>query len=200
MTILASVKADLFAVVAMFQDPKDTRHYLRGVCIESGGVMAATDGKKLLALQDISALIDLGPVTVTVEPSRDTLKACKPGRTLCVMADGSLEVRDGESLVSRQVGAWSENRSYPDWRRIVRSVVDNFEAGNVAVNPTYLKPFLDAAKPLGCGGVRIDPGATSIRPARVALVHYPGCDVPVFGIIYGLAKSSEPFELPEWAK
>lgn len=193
MTIFASVKADLFAVVAMFHDPKETRRRLRGVRIESSGVMVATDGKKLLALQDTGASVQLGPVTV--EPSRDTLKACKPGRTLCVMADGSLEVRDGESLVSRQAGAWNEDQNYPDWRFIVRQVMDNFEAGNVAVNPVYLKPFLDAAKPLGCKAVRVDPGAEGS-----SLVHYPGCEVPVFGIINGLRNTSEPFELPEWAK
>lgn len=193
MTIFASVKADLFAVAAMFQDPKETRHMLRGVRIESGGVMVASDGIKLLALQDTGASVQLGPVTV--EPSRDTLKACKPGRTLCVMADGSLEVRDGESLVSRQAWAWNEDQNYPDWRRIVRNVMDDFKAGNLAVNPLYLKPFLDAAKSLGCGRVRVDPGA-----AGFSIVHYPGCDVPVFGIICGLRDTSEPFELPEWAK
>ena len=197
MTIFASVKANLFAVAAMFQDPKESQHNVRGVRIESGGVMVASDGKKLLALQDTGASVQLGPVTV--EPSRDTLKACKPGRILCVMADGALEVRDGESLVSRQEGAWNEDQNYPDWRRIVRHVTDNFEAGNVAVNPVYLKPFLDAAKPLGCGGVQIDPGST-VTGESWTLVHYPGCDMPAFGIIYGLANSNEPFELPEWAK
>ena len=200
-------RAAFIAAAATIQAKDDVRYYLKGVLIEKGPddkpLIVATDGHRMVAIQDQNGLLpdEMNPVIISFGP--DTLRAAKLVKNLELpVFIEILEPLDADGCEKVQVSIGSTTTSdsevimgsFPEWRRVASDT-----KGTAAgwYNSAYVADFHKIAKYLnrGCPAVTI----RSDAPNSSAAVYFGGVDY-AFGVIMPMRtdKMVSITSLPAW--
>lgn len=207
-TTTATIDNDLMimpghlAAVAMFAAKKDIRHYLMGVCIDtgpSGTFLVATCGHTVAVHQIDTVARPIGQFIMPIEPLSSMVKANKRIGIKLTLPAGFAGKYDASTRVKRQVTLESLKGEiaivpemdgiFPDWRRVARYddapypdhvfyVVEYLARVAAAANIISERKFCVQVRPggMGCGFATLDhEGKTVayIMPLRAKLDELP---------------------------
>lgn len=201
--ITADVNADLFRIAYTCASTEETRYYLNGVHIEpapdDGVLLVATDGHRLVCLQDRTGSVP-GPIVVQLpKPVLTLCKSKKDQPRRLVIADKTARVEVEATTVGVHQGCIVDG-TYPDWRRVV-PVANG--VGQAAFNPVYLSDFgrmgADLAK---LAGVSSAMSFRSKGPSEPALIQW-SCFRDGFGVLMPMRVEGwlfAPRKVPAYAK
>ena len=151
-TMKVTVNANILACASRFAGKKDVRYYLNFVRIEaaqdgSGIVVIATDGHRIVAMQDETGTMEGGKAcAVTAMPK---IKVPKGKDALVTFADGRASMPDGSSVpaVCEPDGNGAVGR-FPDWRVCMPWNAPDAPV-TAAFNGHYLGAFADVPAAYG---------------------------------------------------
>ena len=186
------IPADTIKALLVIAAKKDTRGYLKSVCIdvrESDAVAVATDGHKLLALP--LTLADDAPALVPGRyiVAREALESVKPvlKRPITVAIDSTARAATLDNG-SAATTAPLMDATYPDWRKVVPLTV----SGEVSqFNAEYVGAFGKVYKLLG-GKYSPSIRHNGDSAARVVLTG------DAVGVIMPMRGDTQPLDSPSW--
>ena len=164
------------AAVAMFAAKKDIRHYLVGVCIDTGpagSFLVATCGHTLAVHQIDTVARPAGQLIMPLVPLASMIKANRRIGIKLTLPAGFSGKYDNNTRVKRQVTLESLKGEiaiaseldgvFPDWRRVTR-YDDAPYPNQVFFNPEYLMRVADAADLISERkfAVQVRPGGTGV--------------------------------------
>lgn len=135
------------------------RTYLNGARIEpnkdGGATLIATDGHKLVAIRDASAVLsDLSATTdshhsagVTIALAKDTLRALNNAKAArLIIKDGVATVyaTDSSKLHIQAESPFCESQGFPDWRRVLPGRTFKPNSGDVVFDQRVLNTLAEA--------------------------------------------------------
>jgi len=164
------------AAVAMFAAKKDIRHYLMGVCIDTGpagAFLVATCGHTVAVHQIDTVARPAGQLIMPLVPLASMIKANRRVGIKLTLPAGFAGTYNNNTRVKRQVTLESLKGEiaivseldgiFPDWRRVTR-YDDAPYPQQVFFNPHYLVRVADAADLISERkfAVQVRPGGTGV--------------------------------------
>ena len=164
------------AAVALFAAKKDIRHYLVGVCIDTGpagAFLVATCGHAMAVHQIDNVARPAGQLIMPLVPLASMVKANRRVGIKLTLPAGFSGKYDNNTRVKRQVTLESLKGEiaivsemdgiFPDWRRVAR-YDDAPYPNQVFFNPHYLVRVADAADLISERkfAVQVRPGGTGV--------------------------------------
>jgi DNA polymerase-3 subunit beta len=164
------------AAIAMFAAKKDIRHYLMGVCIDTGpagAFLVATCGHAMAVHQIDNVARPAGQLIMPLVPLASMIKANRRVGIKLTLPAGFAGKYDNNIRVKRQVTLESLKGEiaivpemdgiFPDWRRVAR-YDDAPYPQQVFFNPHYLVRVADAADLISERkfAVQVRPGGTGV--------------------------------------
>lgn len=181
-TTTATIDNDLMimpghlAAIAMFSAKKDIRHYLMGVCIDTGpagSFLVATCGHAMAVHQIDNVARPAGQLIMPLVPLASMVKANRRVGIKLTLPAGFAGKYDNNTRVKRQVTLESLKGEiaivpemdgiFPDWRRVAQ-YDDAPYPQQVFFNPHYLVRVADAADLISERkfSVQVRPGGTGV--------------------------------------
>lgn len=195
---MITVNAKLFRVASMFAGKNQVRTYLNGVRIEKakeGVILVATDGHRMIVINDREGKIEGEPLTLKVTKHFiDATKKTKDERKerkILATSDGAVSVLDGEDdKVIVQYNDFVTDNTLPVWRKAFNW--DIKEQSPAGYNYRYLNDFGKAGNELtGWGNISIK--GTEDGPA---IIGFYGCDY-AFGVLMPVKFDRHNMNIPE---
>ena len=164
------------AAIAMFAAKKDIRHYLVGVCIDTGpagAFLVATCGHAMAVHQIDTVARPAGQLIMPLVPLASMIKANRRVGIKLTLPAGFAGTYNNNTRVKRQVTLESLKGEiaivpemdgiFPDWRRVAR-YDDAPYPNQVFFNPHYLVRVADAADLISERkfAVQVRPGGTGV--------------------------------------
>jgi DNA polymerase-3 subunit beta len=164
------------AAIAMFAAKKDIRHYLMGVCIDTGpagAFLVATCGHAMAVHQIDNVARPAGQLIMPLVPLASMIKANRRVGIKLTLPAGFAGKYDNNTRAKRQVTLESLKGEiaivpemdgiFPDWRRVAR-YDDAPYPQQVFFNPHYLVRVADAADLISERkfAVQVRPGGTGV--------------------------------------
>ena len=164
------------AAIAMFAAKKDIRHYLVGVCIDTGpagAFLVATCGHAMAVHQIDNVARPAGQLIMPLAPLASMVKANRRIGIKLTLPAGFTGTYNNNTRVKRQVTLESLKGEiaivpemdgiFPDWRRVAR-YDDAPYPNQVFFNPHYLVRVADAADLISERkfAVQVRPGGTGV--------------------------------------
>jgi hypothetical protein len=223
------VSADLFRRAYECVSTDQVRYYLNGVCVEphpdGGAVLAATDGKVLVALRDPDAVVEGG--TGIVSASKAILAVCRKDagmrsdrgkiakRTpLHVFAEAGRiavaprvesELEDDIWSIVRSPGRWVEayqwhggliDGTFPDWRKLIPTAAATTTAP-VTIDPA----LLDRLRSALCAPKAVKTISLTPTGHFAPMVAHGDKTVDGFGVIMPMrGRDSMDLAIPSWGR
>lgn len=157
--IRLDLNPDLVRRAHMCASTEIVRSYLCGVRVEpnkdGGATLIATDGRKMVAIRDASAVLsdlsmtadDHHSAGVTIALTKDTLRALnnpKAARLIIEQYAATVYAMDASKLHVQATAPFCDSQGYPDWRRVLPGRTFTPNDGDVVFDQRVLSILAEA--------------------------------------------------------
>jgi DNA polymerase III sliding clamp (beta) subunit (PCNA family) len=182
------IEAKYFYFASKISSKDETRPHIQGVSFESTPKelkLVATDGHRLIAFDQVTAVDITDTFSIIIKPTKDLVKACKPGKmdkVLEVDEDGNCKVISEVEVIYVSPTSLKLDVDFPNYRQVLPKSLDTeTRVSDFSVNPNYLLDF-----GLDSGTVTINLLGHRMDPLVVSNAKYPN----MIGVIMPMRNES----------